>query len=138
MYQSLPGIVSIHTVECSRLQPQLMLRAMSKLPNAVFAPLTHRNHIGEPICNTISEYLNGSRSEKTTLEFISDADFDTSQPLAFVVKCVNGDSFLIGRKEHPYPTVTITHTTGTATSESSSYRIEVNFLAPKTLIPIKF
>lgn len=138
MYQSLPGIVSIHTVECSRLQPQLMLRAMSKLPNAVFAPLTHRNHIGEPICNTISEYLNGSRSEKTTLEFISDADFDTSQPLAFVVKCVNGDSFLIGRKEHPYPTVTITHTTGTTTSDASSYKIEVNFIAPKTLIPIKF
>ena len=138
MYQSLPGIVSIHTVECSRLQPQLMLRAMSKLPNAVFAPLTPRNHIGEPICNTISEYLNGSRSEKTTLEFISDEDFDANIPLAFVVKCVNGEAYLIGRKEHPYPIITITHTTGTTTSEASSYKIEVNFIAPKTLIPIKF
>lgn len=138
MRQSLPGIISIHSVECSRLQPQLMIRAMSNLPNAVFAPLSHRNHIGEPICNTVSEYLNGSRSEKTTLEFISDESFDTNKPLAFLVKCVNGDAYLIGCKEAPFPTVTITHTTGTATSESSSYRIEVNFIAPKTLIPIKF
>lgn len=138
MRQLLPGIISISTVECTKLQPQLMMRAMSKLPNAVFAPLSHRNHIGEPICNTVSEYLNGSRSEKTTLEFISDESFDTNKPLAFLVKCVNGDAYLIGCKEAPFPTVTITHTTGTATSESSSYRIEVNFIAPKTLIPIKF
>lgn len=138
MRQSLPGIISISTVECAKLQPQLMMRAMSKLPNAVFAPLSHRNHIGEPICNTVSEYLNGSRSEKTTLEFISDESFDTNKPLAFLIQCVNGDAYLIGCKEAPFPTVTITHTTGTATSESSSYRIEVNFIAPKTLIPIKF
>ena len=138
MRQSLPGIISIHSVECSRLQPQLMLRAMSHLPNAVFAPVTHRKHIGEPICTTVSEYLNGGRSEKTTLEFISDEDFNATTPLAFVVKCVNGEAYLIGRKESPYPTITITHTTGTTTSETSSYKIEVNFIAPKTLIPIKF
>lgn len=138
MRQSLPGIISIHSVECSRLQPQLMIRAMAGLPNSVFAPTTKINFVGEPTCITVSEYNNGGRSEKTTIELNSTECLDLTTPLAFIVKCVNGDVFLVGKKEKQYPTISVNHTTGTTTSDASIYKIEISYIAPKTLIPIKF
>lgn len=138
MKQSLPGIATIHTVECASLMPNMMLRAQCNLPNAVFTDAVQVDLIGTPSLKNETKYNNGGYSESAALEYVTTVQPSVDTPLAFIVKCVNGDTYLLGTREKPYPVVKTTKTTGTPDSEASVYKVEISYLAPKTLIPIKF
>ena len=59
MKQSLPGIATIHTVECASLMPNMMLRAQCNLPNAVFTDAVQVDLIGTPTLKNETKYNNG-------------------------------------------------------------------------------
>lgn len=138
MKQSLPGIATIHTVECASLMPNMMLRAQCNLPNAVFTDAVQVYFVGTPTLKNEIKYNNGGYSESATLEYVTTDQPSVDTPLAFIVKCVNGESYLLGTREKPFPVVKTTKTTGSPDSDASVFKVEISYLAPKTLIPVKF
>ena len=130
--QSLPSISFIGFLPCSELTPDILLKYLSGMPISIFASPTSIEHYGNASCEAVSEHDNGSRLEKPTLKFTTADEVPECQDLAFVVKDVQGKSYIIGQKEAPFPMVEID------TKVDSKENVKVVFTARKSLIPYSF
>ena len=132
MKQSLHSIKYIGFLPCSSLPPDILLKHLSGMPVALFSSPTPIEHYGDASCEAVSEYDNGSRIEKTTLQFTTADDVPERQDLAFVVSDVHGNSYVIGCKESPYPMVEIDTKID---SKENIKEVKVVFSAKKSLVP---
>lgn len=133
---SLPGILKIGFLECSKLSPQLTLKSLSDVPIAVFSEIIYVNFYGEPTCDAVNNNDCNGRVEKSTLKFITTDKIPDNKPLAFVVHCVNGAKYLIGTKEPPYPVVKISTETGKTGGDASAYSVEITYSSIKSLLSV--
>lgn len=134
MKQSLPGIKRIAFVDCSLLPADITLRALAGVPVGIFTTVNDICKIGEATCETEEQFDNNSQLEKATLTFRTLDELPTYRHLAFVIYTTNGDTFVIGTKELPYPTVKLTSSTGTPEGEPSVRKYEVSFTNKKSLV----
>lgn len=132
MHQSLPNIVSISIVPCAALSPNIMEKFVAGIPIGVFPLPTAIEHYGNATCEAEQEYVNGSYSEKTVLQFTSAEDIKQFPSPAFVITDAQGKSYLIGTKEAPYPIVEVTETIDTETNIKA---YKVAFTRRKSLVP---
>ena len=105
---------------------------MAHLPIGIFPLPTAVGHFGNAECEAEQEYDNGYYSEKTVLQFTTTDELDNAMHLAFVVTDANGESYIIGTKEAPFPMVEITKTVD---KETNFYAVKVTFHKRKSLIP---
>ena len=132
MKQSLPHIVRIAIVPCASLAPNILEKYLAGMPIAVFPLPTDIEHYGNATCEAEQEYANGNYSEKTVLQFSSTEEIRQFPSPAFVITDAQGDSFLIGTKEPPYPMLEITETID-ADTNIKTYK--VTFTRQKSLVP---
>ena len=88
---------------------------------------------GEAVCEVEQSYDNNSYIEKGKLTFLTLDDVPTDQHPAFLFQTIEGDIYIIGAKERPYPTVKITRSTGQPDGDTSVRKYEVSFSAKKAL-----
>lgn len=135
MTQSLPSICYIGYLPCSELPPDILNKYLAGMPIAIFSVPTPIELYGDASCEAVSEYDNGSRLEKTTLQFTTTDEVPECQDLAFVVKDVQGKTYVIGQKETPFPMVEIE----TSVNKDENVKVvKVVFSARKSLIPCSF
>ena len=132
MKQSLPNIISISTVPCSELSPNITEKYLADMPIGVFPLPTAIEHYGNAKCEAEQEYLNGGYSEKTVLQFTSTQDIRQFPAPAFVIKDAQCNTYLIGTREAPYPIVEITDTID---KEANIKAYKVTFTRRKSLVP---
>lgn len=133
--QSLPGIISIGYIPCKLLQPDITLCAMSGVPVSVPSP-TNVELTGAATCESTTSPDNNTQLEKATLTFYTtDDSIPIGTPLAFVATTVQGQSYIIGRYEQPYPSVKRTRTTGVPDGDRSVLKYEVTFSALHAIVP---
>ena len=94
--------------------------------------LTEVCFTGTPTCATESDYDNHSRTEKTVLTFHSVEVLPIRRQLAFIVTDAQGNSYVIGHAEDPFPTVKVTHSHGTPAEEKAGFTYEVKLIGRKT------
>lgn len=135
MTQSLPSICYIGYLHCSELPPDILNKYLAGMLIAINASPTPIEIYGDASCEAVSEYDNGSRLEKTTLQFSTADEVPECQDLAFVVKDVQGKEYVIGQKESPFPTVEIDTSIN---KEENDQMVKVMFIAKKSLIPCRF
>lgn len=121
-------------MDCSLLPADITLRALAGVPVGIFTTVNDICKIGEATCETEEQFDNNSQVEKATLTFRTLDELPTYRHLAFVIFTTNSDTFVIGTKELPYPTVKITRSTGTPDGEPSVRKYEVSFTAKKSLV----
>ncbi len=134
MKQSLPGIVRVAYVDAKLLPPDITLRALSGTPVGIYTTVQNICLDGKAVCEAEKQFDNNSLLEKTTLTFFSNDNLPDGGQLAFVVFTANKESYIIGAKEQPYPTVKITRSTGTPSGDPSVRKYEVTFTAKKSLV----
>ena len=132
MKQSLPNITAIYYVPCTSLVPNITEKYRAGLPVGIFPLPAAIEHFGNASCEAEQEYDNGGYSEKTVLQFTTTDDLNHYPPLAFVVTDADGQSYIIGTKEAPYPIVEITKTID---KEVHVNTVKVTFTRPKSLVP---
>ena len=132
MKQSLPNIIDIYIVPCASLIPNITEKYRAGLPVAIFPLPTAIEHHGSASCEAEKEYDNGGYSEKTVLQFTTTEDISHYPPLAFVVTDANGQSYIIGTLEAPYPIIEITRTID---KEVNVNNVKVTFTRKKSLVP---
>lgn len=133
---SLPGIRKIGFLECSKLSSQMMMKSIAGVPIAILTDIVNVIFSGEPTCVSVDDNDNNGRAEKSTLKFTTTQEIPNDKPIAFVVQCVNGKSYIIGTKERPFPIVKITNNTGTASGDVSSFSVEISHIAIKSLLSV--
>ena len=132
MKQSLPNITAIFYVPCASLIPNITEKNRAGLPVAIFPLPSVIEQYGNASCEAEQEYDNGGYSEKTVLQFNTTDDLSHYPPLAFVVTDADGQSYIIGTKEAPYPIMEITQTID---KEVHVNTVKVTFTRPKSLVP---
>ena len=132
MKQSLPNITAIFYVPCASLIPNITEKYRAGLPVAIFPLPSAIEHYGNASCEAEQEYDNGGYSEKTVLQFTTTDDLSHYPALAFVVTDADGQSYVIGTKEAPYPIMEITQTID---KEVHVNTVKVTFTRRKSLVP---
>ena len=106
--QSLPNIVKVFTIPCASLAPNIIEKYMAGQPVGVYPLPTEVEQYGTGSVEAANELDDGTYYEKTVLQFSTAEEIDNRTPMAFVVMDAQGNYFLIGAKEAPYPIVEIT------------------------------
>lgn len=128
----LPGITHIYEMLCSDLPENVDMRSLSGLPIAIAASMREIPFHGEAICDTETIYNNNGEEEKATLSFMSNDRITARPAKAFVVTDVNGNHYLLGCKEYPFPIIGCRKTTGTPDGDAAVYQYEVTHVALRT------
>lgn len=134
---SRPGIRRIYIVPCSSLSPNLMLTAICGGAYAMFrADLQQLSFSGKPTFTREGTILNGSRAQKSTLEFRSDFEMPEGTRIAFVVELVNGKVWLIGSREPNYPIVEYSDFSGDPAGDPAVRTYKVTHTDIRSGIPV--
>ena len=130
---SLPGITHVWYILRDYLPDDVIYRAVAGIPIALQNQPISISMKGSAICEVEQSFDNNSYIEKAKLTFLTLDDVPVDQHPAFVIQTVNGDRYVIGAKERPYPTVKITRSTGQPDGDPSVRKYEVSFTAKKAL-----
>ena len=130
---SLPGITHVWYILRDYLPDDVVYRAVADIPVTLQASPINISLKGEAVCEVEQSFDNNSYIEKSKLTFLTLDEVPTDQHPAFVIETVNGDKYVIGAKERPYPTVKITRSTGQPDGDPSVRKYEVSFTAKKAL-----
>ena len=130
---SLPGITKVWYILRDNLPDDVVYRAVAGIPISLSEQPISITSKGEAICELEQSFDNNSYIEKSKLTFITLDDVPTDQHPAFVIETVDGDVYVIGAKERPYPTVKIIRSTGQPDGDPSVKKYEVSFTAKKAL-----
>lgn len=133
--QSLPGIKKIQIVRCSDLQAGVMLHSICGCIVAIAAPSETVEFVGRPILSWDGSKVNGTRQEKSKLEFSTIRPIPEGVNLAFVVTAADGRQFLIGSREGRFPVIEYTETTGEPGRTASVRTYKVSHIAQKSVLP---
>lgn len=134
--QKLPGVKSLWWVDCSKLKRHVGLHRICR----TMAPINTDVH---PIqFFGVAEYdykpsnkANGQQHDTATLKFLTLEELPYGIDLGFIVTNVEGESFLIGSKEHPLPIVEAELRSGKPDGEAAGWLYNVTHVAYRTLIP---
>lgn len=129
----LPSILSIAYLPCSDLPRHILPMALSGMTPTVAEDGMLVDLYPGAKCSADSEIVNGLSLEKTTLEFDTLTEVPRNRPLAFLVRCVNGESYVIGHREPPFPAVEIKTE---ISDERNIYSVKVKFNSARSLVVI--
>ena len=132
MNQSLPDIIAVYSVPCESHIPNITEKYRAQLPVGIFPLPTPIELCGKGSCEAEQEYDNGGYSEKTVLQFNTTEELTQNPPLAFVITDAQGQSYIIGTREAPFPIVEISKTID---KEVHVNTVKVTFTRPKSLVP---
>lgn len=130
---SLPGINKAWYIQRDYLPDDVVYRSVAGIPVVLQEKPISINLKGEAICEVEQSFDNNSYIEKSKLTLYTLDEVPTGQHPAFVIETVDGDNYVIGAKERPYPTVKITRSTGQPDGDPSVRKYEVSFTAKKAL-----
>lgn len=130
---SLPGITHVWYILRDYLPDDVVYRAVADIPVTLQASPINISLKGEAVCEVEQSFDNNSYIEKSKLTFLTLDEIPTDQHPTFVIETVDGDKYVIGAKERPYPTVKISRSTGQPDGDPSVRKYEVSFTAKKAL-----
>ena len=130
---SLPGIQQVWYILRDYLPDDVVYRSVAGIPITLEVEPDVIIMKGEAVCEVEQSYDNNSYIEKAKLTFLTLDDVPTDQHPAFLFQTIEGDIYIIGAKERPYPTVKITRSTGQPDGDTSVRKYEVSFTAKKEL-----
>ena len=130
---SLPGIQHVWYISRDYLPDDVIYRSVVGMSITLLEQPIRINLKGEAICEVEQSIDNNSYIEKVKLTFLTLDDVPLDQYPAFLFQTIDGDIYLIGAKERPYPNVKITRSTGQPDGDASVRKYEVSFTAKKAL-----
>ena len=130
---SLPGIQYVWYISRDYLPDDVIYRSVVGMSVSLMEQPISINMKGEAVCEVEQSIDNNSYIEKVKLTFLTLDDVPLDQYPAFLFQTIDGDIYLIGAKERPYPTVKNTRSTGQPDGDASVRKYEVSFTAKKAL-----
>lgn len=132
---TLPGIVKIQMVRCADIQPHVMLTSICGAQIALAVPSSTIKFFGTPSLKWDGNMVNGSREEKSTLEFSTTEILPEGERLAFVMTVASGKQYLIGAREPKYPVINYTETAGAPDGDAALRTYKITHTAQKSVLP---
>lgn len=93
---------------------------------------------GRPTLSWEGSKVNGTRQEKSTLEFSTSQPLPEGENLAFVITGAGGKQYLIGTREGKYPIINYSETTGEPGGSPAVRTYKITHIAQKSVLPCVF
>lgn len=132
--QRLPGIRRIEIVRSEALPEGLMLQSICGEVPWVAVERELVSTVGVPKLSWEGSKQNGTRQEKSTLEFMTLEALPEGENLAFVVTGADGRGYLIGSREGRHPVIEYSETTGEAGGTAAVRVYKVTHIAQKSVL----
>lgn len=132
---SLPGIVKIHMVRCSDIQPHVMLTSICGATVALALPAVPVEFFGRPTLKWEGSKVHGARQETSTIEFSTAEILPEGERLAFVLTVASGKQYLVGAREPKYPQINYSETVGAPDGEAALRTYKITHVAQKSVLP---
>lgn len=133
--QILPGVKEIGWVRCEHLVNDIALRGIAMMPVPVLTQIHNVPFFDEPTCECVTENDGGNRTDTAKLKFASEDLLPLKEHLAFVVTAIDGNSYIIGARETPFPVVKLTISFGNTDGDGAGFIYEITHKAIKSLVP---
>ena len=130
---NLPGIKKIYPIEAASLPEQIEDKSVAGLEIVINSGLQEIQFFGDATCSVKQDYDNNEQVEEVELKFSTVDKMNTDAPLGFVVVDVNGDPFLIGTKEAPYPVIKLERDTNEPSGSSAIWNVAVKHIGLKAI-----
>lgn len=134
---SLPGVKAISWLLANALSAGTQYQAMAGITVSINYKPTTVTYVGEPELTCEGSNAGNGNEETATLSFQSCEVLPYFENLAFIVTDMDGQTFLIGSEEAPYPLLTRTRVVGTPDGEPHRFTYEVKYTSIHALIPCK-
>ena len=109
-------------------------RALANLPIGIFADIFPVPFVGEPICETETEFDNNDYRQKVQLTFSTTTPLPSCR-LAFIIRTANNKQYLIGTADHPFPIIKAVDTTGELDGEKAATKYTITYTNKLALVP---
>ena len=132
--QILPGVKSIGWIDCTKLQPHVDLHGICETVIPILTAINVVEFFGKAECDCKTEKQSANRVSTASLTFDCPSLLPIHLHLGFVVTDVNGQTWLIGQAEPPYPKIKVTHYVGYPDGEEAGFEYEVTHTSLCSLI----
>lgn len=133
--QILPGVRAVYWLNCDKLPNRVDLRGICRMTVPILTDSPQMPIANGAECGCVTEQEGRGFSETASLKFFSDELVHLHVHTGFVVEDVEGNTFLIGSKEPPFPKIKIERRLGSPSGDSAGYAYEVTHTALKSLVP---
>ena len=133
--QILPGIKAIGWIDCRHLPRRVDLSAICGMAVAVLTDIHPIPFFDEPTCECKTKKDGAGYEDTATLKFLTDKELPHAVCTGFVVTDVNGNSFLLGSLEAPYPVVESEQCCGIPSGDAAGYAYEIKHVSIKSMVP---
>lgn len=131
---SLPGITRIQIIRCSALDAGLMHHSICGCDVVINASAVDVEFSGIPTLKWEGTMVNGTRQEKSTLEFNTIHLLPEGENLAFLVTAASDRRVLIGTKESRFPIIEYSDSTGSVTGSAAVRSYKITHVAQKSVL----
>lgn len=133
--QILPGVTAIGWIESRHLQARVNLAAICGMAVPILTDINGINFFDTPTCELARKKEGAATSETAMLKFKTYIRLPNRKKIAFIVTDANGDTYLIGAAEPPFPSVEATRTLGSPSGDPAGIEYEIKHTALRSLIP---
>ncbi len=132
LQSSLPGVSAVYTIHRSQISPFVREQFLCGLIVAVIGDLSPLPVKGGASCTHTVSMLPEGDEHSVTLNFVTHPDAILEE-MAFIIVAADGEKYLIGSREAPFPETTVTNSLSTPSEGKREFAVKVVWKGP--LIP---
>lgn len=133
--QILPGVRAIYWLDCEKLPSRTDLRGICRMTVPILTDCNELSIAPDCECSCKSQREGRGFQDTASISFIADELVPMHIHAGFVVEDVEGNTFLIGSKEPPFPQIKVERKTGSPSGKSAGFAYDVTHVALKSLVP---
>ena len=132
----MPGVIAVRWIKAANLSSHLLEKYIAGVPVAL-GTIGNEVKLEDTASATgLNSVENNGLTSKAELEFKTMDEVPRDEDIAWAVQDADGNWWLIGTRERPFPVVEISQSTGTPGGDPAVATVKVTHSAKIALIPV--
>lgn len=132
----MPGVIAVRWIKAANLSSHLLEKYIAGVPVALGTIGNELKLEDTASASGLNSVENNGLTSKAELEFKTMDEVPREEDIAWAVQDADGNWWLIGTRERPFPVVEISQSTGTPGGDPAVATVKVTHSAKIALIPV--
>jgi len=132
----MPGVIAVRWIKAANLSSHLLEKYIAGVPVALGTIGNELKLEDTASASGLNSVENNGLTSKAELEFKTMDEVPRDEDIAWAVQDADGNWWLIGTRERPFPVVEISQSTGTPGGDPAVATVKVTHSAKIALIPV--
>lgn len=132
----MPGVIAVRWIKAANLSSHMLEKYIAGVPVALGTMGNELKLEDTASASGLNSVENNGLTSKAELEFKTMDEVPRDEDIAWAVQDADGNWWLIGTRERPFPVVEISQSTGTPGGDPAVATVKVTHSAKIALIPV--